>query len=188
MVAYVKSTMSEHKLDHEPPLQAAHWLTEEENAKFLIAKCKQLLMRLRINQDDADDITIDVVHRLLENNRRFMNPSHLIANAMIDTRQSAIKHIRRAAKLNLVKNPDEHADQSDTESTIASKEIIEQMYKAMEIMNPKYKEALVLRFGVELSSKDAANYLNISVANFDKRVERARRELAEILAITHIQR
>ena len=137
----------------------------------------------RVDTQCADDVTSDILLKLLENQhhlRQARNPVawayRVAANAIADhyRRRAAESRVLEQAEAEVASEAST-GDENEPEAT--RREIAACLMPFTLSLPPKYAEALVLTSFEGLRQTEAANRLGISVCGMKSRVQRARAEL-----------
>lgn len=123
------------------------------------------------NKEDAEDVLVDTFLRLMNKPPRNENniKSYLLTNAF--HRSYDILRKRRI-------------DFLDLEMTACPKhsEEVDELRKALSSLPPIYKEPLILCYIEEYSAQETSKILSISLSAINKRLERGKKMLKEVLA------
>ncbi len=145
----------------------------------------RLCMSMLGAQADAEDLAQETLldaHAGLEGWRR---EGSMRAWLMAIARRKCARHIekkvRRKGKLQLVHDADRAPDSGGTESEVLLKQRAERARAALETVRPSEREALLLRYGSDLSFREVGQACGIEEAAARKRVSRAIATLRETL-------
>lgn len=147
----------------------------ERYARRIHAYCFRILS----NAEDADDAfqeTFLRFHRTVSNGSTMTNVSGLLftiaRNLCINLKK---KNTRWAA------DPVEHDTLSDRDESYEKRELLELIKTSLELINPDYREAFVLREYNGLSYREIAEVLDVSIPTAKIRVFRAKEKIRQVL-------
>ena len=155
--------------------EAAFTVLYERYSRRIHAYCYRILS----NNEDAEDAfqeTFLRFHRTIRNGSRMTNVSGLLftiaRNLCINLKK---KNTRWAA------DPVEHDTLSDRDEAYEKRELLELIKTSLELINPDYREAFVLREYNGLSYKEIAEVLEITLPTAKIRVFRAKEKIRLVL-------
>jgi RNA polymerase sigma-70 factor (ECF subfamily) len=145
----------------------------------------RLCMAMLGSQADAEDLAQETLldaHAGLEGWRR---EGSMRAWLMAIARRKCARHIekkvRRTGKLRLVHDVDRAPQSGGTESEVLRKQRADRARAALDTVRPSEREALLLRYGSDLSFREVGQACGIEEAAARKRVSRAIATLRETL-------
>lgn len=145
----------------------------------------QGFIRKRVNNAfDADDILQDVFRKIHDNVHNLTDDSKLYSWVFQIARNTIIDHYRMQSKYaNLVPIEDEEAlIPADIDETDNLNEMVASWIRCMVSELPdKYREAIQLTEIQELTQKQLADHLGISLSGAKSRVQRGREKLKDML-------
>ena len=181
-------------------LQRARGGDEQALEQLLIAVQPQLYrfsMKMCRHTEDAEDVMQDSMMTLARSFRDFRGASSLSTWIFTIARSFCIKKRRkgkfapeREESLEQLAPSEQGSIQSpspDPHQQAESAEIWRQVQAGIQLIEPAYREILVLRDIEGLRAKEVAEIVGISVPAVKSRLHRARAELREHLASTHYQ-
>lgn len=140
-----------------------------------------------VNQDDAEDITIQTFARAFDKIHSY-NPQYgfktwlitLSKNISIDTYRSQKREMLPSEPPQKVAYslPDEAPT---IEDALIQEQQLSKLLLQIKKLTPQYQQIIHLRFFQELSYKDIAQQLHISVSNVKVSLLRAKQQLAQII-------
>lgn len=154
----------EHRLEHLRPL----------GQRYVIAHFSG-----QFNRQDAEDIAAQVVIRLYERLRDGMPASNLNALFFTSVHNRAIDTLRargRRPEVDLEAAAPEPATGPGPEEIAESSEDFAVIRELLERMNPRYRQAVLMRFGLGLSMREIAERTGISAGAAKKLVNRGTRQ------------
>lgn len=170
--------------EHDPDAQLVQRVGRGDAqaiAEFVARKLPRLMalaMRMLGNAGDAEDITQEVFVRVWRHaeqwrpgKARFDTWMHRVAlNLCYD-------HLRRRREIPVAQVPD-RIDPSSVSGVIGPEaDAGEQVARALQMLAPRQREAIVLTYYQELSNVDAAALMDISVEALESLLARGRRAL-----------
>jgi len=148
-------------------------------AEFVARKLPRLMalaMRMLGNASDAEDVTQEVFVRVWRHAERWRP-----GNALFDTWMHRVAlnlcydHLRRRREIPTAQVPDRIDPNSVSE--IVGSDAGGQVARALQMLAPRQREAIVLTYYQELSNVDAAALMDISVEALESLLARGRRAL-----------
>ncbi len=150
-------------------------------AEFVTRKLPRLMalaMRMLGNASDAEDVTQEVFVRVWRHAERWRP-----GKAHFDTWMHRVAlnlcydHLRRRREIPLAQVPD-RVDPSSVSGVIGPEaDVGGQVARALQMLAPRQREAIVLTYYQELSNVDAAALMDISVEALESLLARGRRAL-----------
>lgn len=126
----------------------------------------------------AEDVTMDVLTRILEKDNQFASLTRLEAYLFTSCRNAAIDVLRKTTTTKAhLKSAQEEEVMESVEWDLIQAEYILHIRKTLGQLPDKYKQVLTLLYYEESRSQEAADQLNLS----KRTVERYRREAFEII-------
>jgi len=184
-------------LPEEDALVTALSQGEEQAYEILIQRYQQpvynLVCRLLNDPTDASDIVQEVFLKVFRNIARFRGNSSLktwiyriAVNEAYNHRRWFSRHLRREVALapdtDAPTYADSLADPSRTPFDLAAdRETRALVESALEILNPKFRAAVVLRDIEDLSYEEIASVLEVSLGTVKSRILRGREALRKVL-------
>src|SRR5690348_1254969 len=170
---------------------------EEQAYEILIQRYQQpvynLVCRLMNEPTDASDIVQEVFLKVFRNIAKFRGNSSLktwiyriAVNEAYNHRRWFSRHLRREVALapdtDAPTYADSLADPSRTPFDLAAdRETRALVESALEILNPKFRAAVVLRDIEDLSYEEIASVLEVSLGTVKSRILRGREALRKVL-------
>ena len=186
---------------HEPremsPAEAGiHEALEKQDWRGALALCSRgygamlgrFCMALIGSQQDAEDICQEVLLDAYAGFAGFRAEGSVKAWLFTIARRKCArcleKRRRRAGRLHLVHDAERSPDSSGTEAQLLKRQRASQARNALATMRPSEREALLLRFGAQLSFEELGRSFEIAPPAARKRVSRAIASLRAALAET----
>ena len=156
--------------------------------KFMIHKANGILN----NYHDAEDAVMDTFCRITENVKFFMNLGNndIAALVCIYTRNTAINMYNRKKKQNEIfdmyadidaQTPAEEAMQDSPESLIINAESILILRNAIDQLDSKYRDAIILKYYYHMRNFEIADVMHLERNTVNSHISRAKKKLKEIL-------
>ncbi|RLZ12226.1 RNA polymerase sigma factor [Faecalibacter macacae] len=138
------------------------------------------------NEEEAEDITIETFTKVLSKLKLYNEDFDFKTWVISIAHNTMIDHIRKTPELNL--SIDDgfnfrmlNDSEKSPEDYLILKQDTDKVLKAIDLLSPKYKRIVELRFLEDKTYKELAEDLGLSLPNVKVRVLRARQLLAEIL-------
>ncbi len=144
------------------------------------------------NEDDAQDVLQDAYEAAAKHLKDFQGAASIktwmtrLVMSACSKRKRGIRNdpSKHVALDNLQKGHREApSKEPDAENTVFRRELIQSLKTALEQMNKMDQTVLLLRDGKELSARETAEFLGLSVSAVKSRLHRARKHVRE-----HLQR
>ena len=144
-----------------------------------------VLIKLK-NEEEAEDITIETFTKVLSKLKLYNSDFDFKTWVISIAHNTMIDHIRKSSVNNISLDDMSFSTQIiDTEKTPEDHLILKQsndkVLKSIELLDPKYKKIVELRFLEDKTYKEIAEELNLTLPNVKVRLLRARQLLVEIL-------
>jgi RNA polymerase sigma-70 factor (ECF subfamily) len=138
------------------------------------------LIYLLGRRDGVDDLVQETWLRVLERGRSYNGESRFEPWLFAIARNLAIDHTRKRRVISLDSNDDEHqpasvlpvSGEASPFELAARSEDAQRVAKSLQMLQPVYREALVLRFQEELSLQEISHVVGASVSTVSSRIYR----------------
>jgi len=150
-------------------------------------KIYKTVYKILRNVQDAEDATSETFIKIIDNIQNYYNKSEdeLASIFIIIAKNTAIDKYRRKNKIEFISISEDYTDENDfdnyVDDFIVRKELYENLYKAIDLLDEEYSFIIKLKMGYDYSEKEIAKILNISVANVKTRYHRAKKILLKSL-------
>lgn len=144
-----------------------------------------VLIKLK-KEEEAEDITIETFTKVLSKLKLYNSDFDFKTWVISIAHNTMIDHIRKSSVNNISLDDTSFSTQIiDTDNTPEDHLILKQsndkVLKSIELLDPKYKKIVELRFLEDKTYKEIAEELNLTLPNVKVRLLRARQLLVEIL-------
>ena len=136
------------------------------------------------NYQDAEEVTQDVFVSIAKNAGNFQGKSSLstwIYRITVNTSLNHIKKKKRLSFLKLINFEKDHPDFEHPGILLENKENAKFLFKAIEELSDNQKTAFILSFVEELPRQEVADVMEISLKAIESLLQRAKKNLREIL-------
>lgn len=139
------------------------------------------LLRVK-NIHTAEDITSDVFYKVAQSINSYDEKKAAMATWLITIAMNKIRDYYRGQKhLMPLESAEDIQAQVNLEEKVLANEQAKELYKAMDKLDERQRNVLLLRYYGDMSNKEIAKELNLSVSNVETILTRARQKLKKIL-------
>jgi RNA polymerase sigma-70 factor, ECF subfamily len=169
--------------------RAAFWQLVEPHLRIVFLTAKSILR----NFEDAEEVAQESLLKALRNIRHFRGEASIKTWLVRIAANESLMRIRKYHK-NLYSSADEMADGGEYQpknfadwreipsEALQRKELQDALRHALASLPPKYREVLTLRDISQLTSRETAKILGLSLPNVKTRLLRARLQMRDLLA------
>jgi len=138
------------------------------------------------NEQDAEDATSETFIKIVDTLQNYYDKSEneLAGIFVTIAKNTAIDKYRRNNKIEFIEMAEEYVPENEYDKIgdfIVKKELYENLYKAVEMLDEDYKQIIKLKLLYDYSDKKIAEVLNISDVNVRVRHHRAKKILSAYL-------
>ncbi len=140
------------------------------------------LLKMGASKEDAEDIVQETLYKALKNIDAIHHDKvrAWLFKVAINSYYNLYSKKKRSIKyIDALPNMELFTESAEDE--MVSKECNNEIYKALDLLKPSYKNLLVLKYFIDLPYKDIADILEISESNLKIYLYRARNKLKKIL-------
>lgn len=134
-----------------------------------------------LGADDAEDVAQEAFVRLHEHHRRLREPAAALAyvrRTTVNLTNSRLRHLRVVRR-----TPGEvPRTASSAEDSVVAAERVDELLTAVRTLSTRHREALVLRYWLDLPVAEVADALDVPVGTAKSTISRAQAALADLLS------
>ncbi|WP_380159505.1 RNA polymerase sigma factor [Kineococcus sp. R86509] len=133
-----------------------------------------------LGADDAEDVAQEAFVRLHEHRRRLRDPAAALAHVRRTTANLATSRLRH---LRVVRRTPGEVPRTavSAEETVVAAEQVDELRTALGKLSARHREALVLRYWLDLPVAEVADALDVPVGTAKSTISRAQAALANLL-------